>query len=152
MLETGMLLAEVWVHEHWWPQWKPLGWEWRLIKKLCTGQEPWSSVYGWRFMFESSWVLIPVPYTVCCKNCIFSLKRPKINEKDAGVGSFKKTVVYLFSTIVHNSFDETTHLANTLSLNIVTDQKGKLVRSQESYTTTFSETRILLFLHFCAEM
>ena len=76
----------------------------------------------------------------------------KINEKDAGVGSFIKTVVHLFSTTVHNSFDETTHLANTLSLNIVTDQKGKLVGSQESYTTTFSETRILLFLHFCAEM
>ena len=28
---------------------------------------------------------------VCCKNCIVSLKRLKINEKEAGVGTFKKT-------------------------------------------------------------
>ena len=27
---------------------------------------------------------------ICCKNCIVSLKRPKINEKEAGVGPFKK--------------------------------------------------------------
>ena len=25
---------------------------------------------------------------ICCKNCIFSLKRPKINEKETGVGAF----------------------------------------------------------------
>ena len=28
-----MLLAEVRVHEHWWPQTNPLGWEWGLINK-----------------------------------------------------------------------------------------------------------------------
>ena len=27
---------------------------------------------------------------IFCKNCIFSLKLPKINEKEAGVGPFKK--------------------------------------------------------------
>ena len=25
---------------------------------------------------------------ICCKNCIVCLKRPKINEKEAGVGPF----------------------------------------------------------------
>ena len=41
------------------------------------------------------WVQIPTPYTgwtfftlISCKNCIVCLKRPKINVKDAGVGSF----------------------------------------------------------------
>ena len=27
---------------------------------------------------------------ICCKNCIVCLKRPKINENEAGVGPFKK--------------------------------------------------------------
>ena len=27
---------------------------------------------------------------ICCKNCIVCLKRRKINEKEAGVGPFKK--------------------------------------------------------------
>ena len=27
---------------------------------------------------------------ICCKNCIVCLKRPKINEKEAGVGPIKK--------------------------------------------------------------
>ena len=27
---------------------------------------------------------------ICCKNCIVCLKRPKINEKEAGVGTFLK--------------------------------------------------------------
>ena len=45
-------------------------------------------------MFETSWVVISVLYTgwnfftlICCIVC---LKRPKINEKEAGVGQFKK--------------------------------------------------------------
>ena len=29
---------------------------------------------------------------ICCKNCIVCLKRPKINEKEAGVGPFKKHI------------------------------------------------------------
>ena len=34
---------------------------------------------------------------ICCKNCIVCLKRPKINEKESGVGPFflKKTVLNL---------------------------------------------------------
>ena len=49
-------------------------------------------------MIERSWVRILVLYTgleltfftlICCKNCIdVCLKRPKINEKEAGVGPF----------------------------------------------------------------
>ena len=30
---------------------------------------------------------------ICCKNCNVCLKRPKINEKEAGVGPFKKKLV-----------------------------------------------------------
>ena len=35
---------------------------------------------------------------ICCKNCNVCLKRPKINEKEAGVGPFflKKTFLLLF--------------------------------------------------------
>ena len=29
---------------------------------------------------------------ICCKNCNVCLKRPKINEKEAGVGPFKKNI------------------------------------------------------------
>ena len=32
IMETCMLLAGVRVHEHWLPQWKPLGWEWGFKK------------------------------------------------------------------------------------------------------------------------
>ena len=62
------------------------------------GREPWYGGYGWRLMFERLWVWIPVLYTrwtfghlftlSCCKNCIFCLKRPKINKKEAWVGPF----------------------------------------------------------------
>ena len=33
---------------------------------------------------------------ICCKNCIVCLKRPKLNEKEAGVGPFfiKKSVTF----------------------------------------------------------
>ena len=51
-------------------------------------------------MFERSWVRNPAPYTgwtfghffalICCHNCIVCLKKPKINEKEAGVGPFLK--------------------------------------------------------------
>ena len=48
-------------------------------------------------MFRRSWVRIPAPYTGwtfftynCCKNCNVCLKRPKINEREAGVGPFLK--------------------------------------------------------------
>ena len=62
-----------------------------------TYYEPWSSGYGKRLMFQRSWVRFPAPYTdwtfftfICCKNCEVCLKRPKINEKEAGVGQFFK--------------------------------------------------------------
>ena len=32
---------------------------------------------------------------ICCKNCIVCLKRPKINEKEAGVGPFQKRLLNL---------------------------------------------------------
>ena len=58
--------------------------------------------------FRRSWVRIPVPYTgwtwhfshwFVVKNCIVCLKRPKINEKEAGIGPFflKKTWGQLYS-------------------------------------------------------
>ena len=31
---------------------------------------------------------------ICCKNCNVCLKRPKINEKEAGVGPFFKKTFY----------------------------------------------------------
>ena len=49
-------------------------------------------------MFQRSWVWITMLYTgwtwhiftlICCKNCVVCLKRPTINEKEAGVGQFK---------------------------------------------------------------
>ena len=58
-----------------------------------------SSGYGLRLMFERLWVPIPMPYTgwtfftlICCKKWIVCLKRPKINEEEAGVGPFFKQV------------------------------------------------------------
>ena len=58
---------------------------------------PWSSGYGKRLTFQRSSVRFPAPYTgwtfftfICYKNCKVCLKRPKINEKEAGVGPFKK--------------------------------------------------------------
>ena len=49
-------------------------------------------------MFERSWVRILVPCTgwtfstlICRKGCIVCLNRPKINEKEAGVGPFFKS-------------------------------------------------------------
>ena len=36
MMETYTLLAGVRVHEHWWPLWKPLGWEWGFKKADCV--------------------------------------------------------------------------------------------------------------------
>ena len=61
-----------------------------------VGREPWSSGYGKRLTFQRSRVRFPAPYTgwtfftfICCKNC---LKRPKINEKEAGLAHFLKKV------------------------------------------------------------
>ena len=67
--------------------------EWKIIFKLLPnylsiGQEPWSSGNGRRLMFQSLWVRILAPNTGWTFFHIYSLKRPKINEKEAGVGAF----------------------------------------------------------------
>ena len=65
-------------------------------KIQLAGQEPWYSGYGWRLMFERSWVSNPgawyrmdiFSHWLVVK--LYCLKRPKINEKEAGVGPFLK--------------------------------------------------------------
>ena len=76
---------------------------WKYLPKWLW--EPWSSGYGWRLMFERSWVWILAPYTgwrfghfftlIFCKNCVVCLKRPKINQKEARVGPFFKKTFFL---------------------------------------------------------
>ena len=67
------------------------------IKKKTPGREPWSSGYGWRLMFDRSWVQIQ-PHImdghffalICCKNCIVFFEKTKNKQKEAGVGPLKK--------------------------------------------------------------
>ena len=66
---------------------------------LRLGRLPWSSAYERRLMFWRSWVRILALYTgwtfsafVCCKKIKGCLKRPKINEIEAGDGPFKKII------------------------------------------------------------
>ena len=70
------------------------------ITTTCPG--PWSSGYGKRLTskgrgFEYRHRILDGHFFTynCCKNCNVCLKRPKINEKEAGVGPFiyKKTFV-----------------------------------------------------------
>ena len=75
-----------------------------IFKEIIIGNlwwEPWSSGYGRWLMLEKLWVRIPAPYTgwiwhlftlICCKHCIVCLKRPRINEKEAGACPFKKII------------------------------------------------------------
>ena len=67
--------------------------------KLSFGREPWFSGHGRRLTFKGSWVRIPTPYTgwprhfshwFVVKIVQVCLKRPNINEKEAGVGPFFK--------------------------------------------------------------
>ena len=72
-------------------------WSWVLctIKFFCSGQEPWSSGYGWWLMFERLWVRILAPYTgwrfghlftlICCNNCIVCLEKTE-NKRKRGRG------------------------------------------------------------------
>ena len=39
---------------------------------------------SWRHVLNGQFFTL-----ICCKNCIVYLKRPKINEKEAGAGPFK---------------------------------------------------------------
>ena len=41
---------------------------------------------------------------ISCKNCIVFLKRPKINEKEAVVGQFKKIIIQLNDCMMETSF------------------------------------------------
>ena len=59
----------------------------KSLLKVSVGREPWSSGYGWRLMFERSWVRILAPYTgwtfghfftfICCKIVMFDWKDQK---------------------------------------------------------------------------
>ena len=68
-----------------------------IYKFIYIGRrEPWSSGYGKRLAsrnreFESKHCILDGYYLTlyCCKTCIFCLKRPKINEKEAGVAHYK---------------------------------------------------------------
>ena len=81
---------------------------------FVTDYQPWSSGYGKRLKFQRSWVRFPALYTgwtfftfICCKNCKVCLKRPKINEKEAGVGPFlKKTITSFLQVDYENLYDE----------------------------------------------
>ena len=88
------------------------------------GQELWSSDYGRCLMFERLWVQIPAPYfgwtiftLIVVRNCIVCLKRPKMNEKEAGVGPFKNISTdvgtYLLSLI--RSYFPVSQFNSTLS-------------------------------------
>ena len=60
-------------------------------------------------MFGRLWVRIPAhdghSFTlICCKNCSVCLKRPKINEKEAGVGTFKKNAQEFFLKFAREIF------------------------------------------------
>ena len=44
-------------------------------------------VVGWNPSAKTGWTFFTL---VCCKNGIVCLKRPKINKKEAGVGTFYK--------------------------------------------------------------
>ena len=40
------------------------------------------------------WMVMTFLTLICCKNCIVSLKRPKINEKEAGVDPFLRVMTH----------------------------------------------------------
>ena len=44
---------------------------------------------SWRRMLDAH---LDIFHMIGCKNCIVCLRRPKINEKEAGVGPFKKRI------------------------------------------------------------
>ena len=67
-----------------------------MYNNRLTGWEPWSSGWRRRLTFWRFWVQIPFRLLdghfftlICCKICNTCLKRPKINEKEAGNGSLR---------------------------------------------------------------
>ena len=73
-------------------------WEFRIMKRSGIGREPWSSGYGKKLTSKVVgsnpgnvyWMDI-FSHIFFYKNCNdVCLERPKINEKEAGVGQFLK--------------------------------------------------------------
>ena len=74
----------------------------KVFPSTCCG-------YGRQLMIERSWVRIQAPYTgwiwhfshlFVTNNCNVCLKRPKINEKEAGVGPFFNKEYFLPHVVV----------------------------------------------------
>ena len=102
---------------------------------IWSGREPWSSGYGIRLIFMRSWVQIPAWYTgwtrhfftlICCKKCILCLKRPKINENEAGLAHLKK---YLHFITLSPSCDQFMGKGN----NHASFQLGSSITSSSSF-------------------
>ena len=86
------------------------------------GREPWSSGYGRRHTFQRLWVRIPAPDTdrldifshwFVVKNVLFVYKRPKINEKEAGNGPFKKKYLSIFWSLLLRTEEEKSCISNS---------------------------------------
>ena len=87
-------------------------------------------------MIERLWVQIPALYTgwtffalIFCKNCIVCLKRPKINEKEAGVGSFlKKPILIRVYKVFASNWDH--YFAITFAKSINCESKAGMLVSR----------------------
>ena len=72
---------------------------------------------------------------ICCKNCIVGLKRPQINEKEAGVGPFFKKVaelrtrLALFSRVCAN----VNHCAQVIYLSPILSYRHRDLIDQERH-------------------
>ena len=69
-----------------------------MLKQTYRGREPGLVIMGDNLCLRGCGGIL-APYTgwtchfftlICFKNCMVYLKRPKIKEKEAGVGPFKK--------------------------------------------------------------
>ena len=76
-----------------------VGFNYILSNNEAIGREPWSSGYGKRLMFRTSWVRFLALYTgwtifhvYLMYNCNVCLKRPKLNKKEARIGPLKKLI------------------------------------------------------------
>ena len=75
------------------------------------GQEPWSSGYGRRLVFQRLWVQILASNTgwtfftfICCKNCNV-VRKDENKLKRAGVGTFFLIFLFIFTIQFINSKD-----------------------------------------------
>ena len=82
--------------------------------------------------FESRCRILDEHYftLICCKNCIVCLKRPKINEKEAGVGPF---------------FEKTPLLSNSLNLSTIFLVSISLYIFLLTFVSLFSFSHFLAF-------